>query len=113
MGSDGLIQRTLGQWDIDFRDFNATRKGTWDEMAKVDVAGYAIGSQVNILLRQENIKKEMGYNFGFNANLQDSILDLTFMPRQPVVAYRKWNINDDNYVRLDLGHSRLEADLAP
>ena len=157
MGSDGLIQRTLGQWDIDFRDFNATvskdstlnakvyttdlsvgnaaidtayvsinqldkmisfnghmsnRKGTWDEMAKVDVAGYAIGSQVNLLLRQENIKHEMGYNFGFNANLQDSILDLTFLPRQPYVAYRKWNVNEDNYVRLDLGHRRLEADLA-
>lgn len=156
MGSDGLVQRLLGRWDIDFRNvdlsikndstlnahayatslsvgnnaidtlvanvfevdkmigFNArmnNRKGTWDEMAKVDVAGYAIGSQLNMILRQENIKKEMGYNFGFNANLQDSILDLTFMPRQPVVAYRQWNINDDNYVRMDLGHNRLEADI--
>ena len=33
------------------------------------------------------------------------------MPRQPVVAYRQWNINDDNYVRMDLGHNRLEADI--
>lgn len=156
MGPNGLIQRFLGRWDVDFRDvdltisndsalnahayattlsvgnnaidtlvanifevdkmigFNArmtNAKGTWDEMAKVDLAGYAIGSQVNMLLRQENIKKEMGYNFGFNANLQDSILDLTILPKQPVIAYRKWNINDDNYVRMDLGYKRLEADL--
>jgi hypothetical protein len=156
MGPDGLIQRTLGRWDIDFRNvdlsvsndsvlnahayattlsvgnnaidtlvanvfevdkmigFNVhmkNNKGTWDEMAKVDVAGYAIGSQVNMLLRQENIKKEVGYNFGFNANLQDSILDLTIMPKQPVIAYRQWNINDENYVRMDLGSKRLEADL--
>ena len=156
MGPDGLIQRMLGRYDIDFRNvdlsvkndsnlnahayattlsvgsnaidtlvanvfevdkmigFNVhmkNNKGTWDEMAKVDLTGYAIGSQVNMLLRQENIKKEMGYNFGFNANLQDSILDLTIMPRQPVIAYRQWNINEDNYVRMDLGYKRLEADL--
>lgn len=156
MGPDGLIQRILGKWDVDFRDvdlsihndsalnahgyatalsvgdkaidtltvdivendmkieFNgrmSNKKGTWDDMAKVDVAGYAIGSQVNMMLRQENIKNEIGYNLGFNANLQDSILDLTILPKQPVIAYRNWNINEDNYVRMDLGYKRLEADL--
>lgn len=157
MGSNGLIQRFLGRWDVDFRDvdltmtndstlkahayasslsvgnkaidtlnvslieadnkigFNAhmnNRKGTWDEMARVDVEGYATKSQVNMMLRQENIKKEVGYDLGVIANLQDSILDLAFMPKQAVVAYRKWNINDDNYVRMDMGHKRLEADLS-
>ncbi len=96
---------------IGFNAHMSNRKGTWDDMAKVDVGGYAIGSQVNMLLRQENIKNEMGYNVGFNANLQDSILDLTLLPKQPVIAYRQWNINDDNYVRMDLGHNRIEGDI--
>ncbi len=96
---------------IGFNAHMSNRKGTWDDMAKVDVGGYAIGSQVNMLLRQENIKNEVGYNLGFNANLQDSILDLTIMPKQPIIAYRQWNINDDNYVRMDLGHKRLEGDI--
>ena len=90
VGNNAIDTLVANVFEVDkMIGFNArmnNRKGTWDEMAKVDVAGYAIGSQLNMILRQENIKKEMGYNFGFNANLQDSILDLTFMPRQPVVA---------------------------
>ena len=156
MGANGLVQRVLGQWDIDFRDVQAhvtrdstlhgtataqslsvgstaidslslyvdefddmlsfeghmdNRKGTWDNMAKVDVSGYATGSQLNMMVNQRNIKGETGYNLGFNANIQDSILDLSIRPMQPVIAYRDWNINENNYVKLDLGDKRLEADL--
>ena len=86
-------------------------KGTWDEMAQVIAGGYAIGSQVNMVVRQENFKHEVGYNFGFTGNLQDSILDINLQPIHPIIAYRKWNLNEDNYLRMDLGLKRLEGDL--
>jgi len=156
MGPNGLIQRVLGKWDIDFRDVKAqlhndstlngqiyantlskgntaidtlslnidennrvisfgghmgNRKGTWDEMAKVDLEGYATGSQFNVMVDHKNIKNETGYHLGLNANLQDSILDVNILPKQPVIAYRKWNINDNNYVMMDLDEKRIEADL--
>lgn len=156
MGPNGIIQRMLGKWDIDFRNLQAdlhndstlhghlyghtlskgnnaidtlavniietdrkigfsghmgNQKGTWDEMANVDIAGYATGSQINMMFNQRNIKHETGYHVGLNANIQDSILDVNIMPRQPVIAYRQWNINDSNYVRMDLGDKRLEANL--
>ena len=96
---------------IGFSGHMGNQKGTWDEMANVNIAGYAIGSEVNMMLNQRNIDHETGYHFGFNANIQDSILDVNIMPKQPIIAYRKWNINDSNYVRMDLGDKRLEADL--
>ena len=86
-------------------------KGTWDEMAQVIAGGYAIGSQVNMVVRQENINHEVGYNIGFTGNLQDSVLDLNLQPLHPIIAYRQWNLNEDNYLRMDLGYKRLEGDL--
>lgn len=156
MGPNGLIQRVLGQWDIDFRDVEAhitndstlhgsataqslsigktatdslslnideqdkmltfeghmsNRKGTWDEMARVDINGFASGSQLDLMVNQRNINDEQGYHLGFNANVQDSVVDLNILPMQPVIAYREWNINENNYIKLDLGNKRLEADL--
>lgn len=157
MGPNGLVQRYLGKWDIDFRDVQATigndstlhahavannmsygsnaidrlvfnvdqvddiigvtgrmenNKGTWDEMAKVDFAGSIQGSNVNFLVNQRNIKDEVGYHFGMNATIQDSVISAKIQPKQPVIAYRHWNINDDNFVKIDFSDKRLEADIA-
>ncbi|MBR6490579.1 MAG: hypothetical protein IKT03_08615, partial [Muribaculaceae bacterium] len=157
MGPNGLIQRYLGKWDIDFRDVQASisndsllrahavannvsygtnaidrlifnviqdgdmigfsgrmdnNKGTWDDMAEVNLAGSLQGSNVNFLVSQLNIKDEMGYHFGMNATIQDSVIHANIMPKQPVIAYRHWNINDENYIKIDFGDKRLEADLA-
>lgn len=87
------------------------RKGTWDEMAHVDLNGYATGSMVNVEVDQKNINNETGYHIGLNANVQDSIINVNISPNEPVIAYRKWNANNDNFVKLDLGDKRLEADL--
>lgn len=97
---------------IGFNAHMENKKGSWDEMAKVDVAGYAQGSNVNVLLHQRNIDNETGYHVGVNAIIQDSILHANIMPKQPIIAYKTWNINDSNYVRLDFGDKRLEADIA-
>jgi hypothetical protein len=103
----------IDQFDkmLTFEGHMNNHKGTWDDMAKVDVEGFATGSQVNMIVNQRNIKGETGYHLGVNTNIQDSILDLNIRPLEPVIAYRNWNINDNNYVKLDLGNKRLEADL--
>jgi len=94
--------------------FNArmeNKKGTWDEMAQVDLAGSLSGSNVNMLVSQRNIKNEVGYHVGFEANIQDSIISANIQPRQPVIAYKQWDINENNYVKIDYGDKRLEADI--
>lgn len=94
--------------------FNArmeNKKGSWDEMAQVDIAGYAKGSNVNMLLSQKNIDMETGYHLGVNAIIQDSIIYANILPSQPIIAYKQWNLNEGNFVKIDFGDRRLEADL--
>ena len=162
MGANGLLQRFLGRWDVDFREINAeitndgdpmsginslhgqinanslsmgdkaidtlqfninqqddiigftgrmrNNKGTWDEMASVDLEGFATGSTVNMTLDQKNIKNQTGYNVGLNADIANAIIDVNFLDN-PTIAYRKWSVNDSNFVRLNLGDKLLEANL--
>ena len=156
MGPDGLIQRYLAGYDIDFREvtanvrndsniyanarvrsltygktnidtitFNATewnkylkfeahmgnRPGTWDDMAQVTIEGGVIGSTVDFLLKQSNIKRETGYKVGVNATLADSIIKARLFPETPIIGYRSWNINKDNYVNFNYNTRMFDADL--
>lgn len=96
---------------IGFNAHMENKKGSWDEMAQVDVAGYAKGSNVNMILNQKNIDKETGYHLGFNAVVKDSIVYANILPSQPTIAYKQWNINDSNFVKIDFADKRLEADM--
>lgn len=157
MGPDGVVQRYLQNYDIDFRNVRlnmsndstlymdgyahgltvgdknidtltihaneldgkylafkghvGNRPGTWDDMAQVSIEGGIKGSTVDFLLRQQNIKKEAGYRLGCNATLTDTTINARFFPDEPIIGYRKWKINDGNYVNFDYRNRMLDADL--
>lgn len=157
MGSDGVVQRYLQNYDIDFRNINldmtndstfyadgyangltmgertidtltlhaneldgkclafkahmGNRRGTWDDMAQVSVEGGIKGSTIDFLARQQNIKGEAGYRLGCNATLTDTAVNARFFPNEPIIGYRKWTVNDDNYVNLDYRNRMLDANL--
>lgn len=94
--------------------FNAhmgNRPGTMDEFAQVDIEGGAIGSTLDFLVKQRNIKGEMGYRLGANAQLTDTAVNVRFFPKKPIIGYREWSVNDSNYVNINYAKRRLEADL--
>ncbi|MDY3911633.1 MAG: translocation/assembly module TamB domain-containing protein [Sodaliphilus sp.] len=157
MGSDGMIQRYLDKYDVDFRKvsmnvrndstifidglvhslsigstaidtitlhaqesknkylaFNAhmgNRPGTFDEFASVTMRGGIGGPVLNFLVEQQNIKRETGYRVGVNAALTDTAVNMRFFPQQPVIGYRKWNVNDSNYVIFNYLSKMLKANL--
>ena len=156
MGTDGLVQRYLSNYDIDFRSvtcemrndsnvyldgsvhaltvgetnvdtltLHATewnkylafkahmgnRRGTWDDMAQVTIEGGARGSTLDFLLRQQNIKGEAGYRVGCNATLNDTAVAMRLFPEQPIIGYRQWTLNKDNFVNYNYGSRMLDADL--
>lgn len=157
MGPDGVVQRYMQNYDIDFRDINlnmandstfyvdgnargltvgertidtltlhandldgkylafnahmGNRRGTWDDMAQVSVEGGIRGSTIDFLARQQNIKGEAGYRLGCNATLTDSAVNARFFPGEPIIGYRKWTVNDDNFVNLDYRNRMLDANL--
>ena len=157
MGTDGIVQRYLQQYEVDFRDvscemsrdttlllngrahgisygetnidtvtihanelhnkylaFNAhmgNRPGTWDEFAQVDVEGGIKGQAVDFMLHQQNIKGETGYRLGCNARLADNQVKTRLFGKDPVIGYRHWTFNEDNYVNVDLRSRMLDANL--
>ena len=157
MGTDGIVQRYLQQYEVDFRDiscemsrdttlflngrahgisygetnidtvtihanelnnrylaFNAhmgNRPGTWDEFAKVDIEGGIKGQAIDFMLHQQNIKGETGYRLGCNARLADEQVRARLFGKDPVIGYRHWTFNEDNYVNVDLKSRMLDANL--
>lgn len=157
MGPDGVVQRYLQNYDIDFRSvkldvsndsslyidgyargltvgdsnidtltvhandldnkylaFKAhmgNRRGTWDDMAQVDVEGGIKGSTIDFMVRQRNIQHETGYHLGCNATLTDTAVNARFFPAEPIIGYRQWTVNDNNYVNFNYHNRMLDANL--
>ena len=95
--------------------FNAhmgNRPGTWDEFARVDIEGGIKGRALDFLFQQQNIKRETGYRLGCNARLEDNEVRMRLFGNDPVIGYRHWTINEDNYVNVDYRTRMLDANLA-
>ncbi len=88
-----------------------SKPGTMDEWAHVEVNGFVADSKFGLFMRQSNIDNKIGYRFGTMANLQDSVLSVSFVPYNPVIAYKEWTINDGNLVAFDFARKHLDADL--
>lgn len=95
--------------------FNAhmgNRPGTWDEFAQVDIEGGLKGHTVDFMLHQQNIKGETGYRLGCNAQLAENEVKARLFGKDPVIGYRYWTFNEDNYVNVDYRTRMIDANLA-
>lgn len=88
------------------------KKGTNDEFASVTVLGGIEGSKLEALLEQKNIKGLTGFKIGVNAILSDTAVNLNFFPKNPIIGYRKWEVNDSNVVAFNYKERHFDADLA-
>ncbi len=94
--------------------FNAhmgNRPGTWDEFAQVDIEGGLKGSALDFMFHQQNIKRETGYRLGCNARLTDDEVRMRLFGKDPVIGYRHWTFNEDNYVNVDYRTRMIDANL--
>ena len=95
--------------------FNAhmgNRPGTWDDFAQVDIEGGIKGSAIDFMFHQQNIKHETGYRLGCNARLDEHEIRARLFSKDPVIGYRHWTINEDNYVNVDYRTRMIDANLA-
>ena len=87
------------------------RRGTWDEFAQVDLKGGVQGASVDMMVMQHNIKGELGYRLGVNATLADKVIKTQFFTTNPIIAYRQWEINKNNYIDFNYTTKMLDANL--
>lgn len=86
--------------------------GKLAEWADVSLRGFLADDKLGAFIRQENPEGKMGYRLGAVATVTDSIVSLRFAPYDPTIAYRKWSLNRDNFLSLNLSNYQIKADLA-
>ncbi len=123
---DGYVhQLSVGDRAIDTLRFHANEQddkyltfdvhmgnapGTWDDFAQVDVTGGALGSTLDLMVVQHNINGEMGYQLGANATLDKDEIKARLFPTRPVIGYRNWEVNADNYFNFNYKTRMLDVD---
>lgn len=87
------------------------RPGTMDDFAHVSLNGFLADDKLSAMIRQMNIKGEQGFLIGFNATVADSTVTMRMVPATPTIAYKKWHINDDNFLAYNFIERHLDANL--
>ncbi len=87
------------------------KPGTFDEFAQVQANGYIAENKLSVFVRQKNIEGKTGYNLGAMVTLRDSTFTLKMVPYKPIIAYKTWTINSDNYIVYNFVEPNLTANL--
>lgn len=87
------------------------RPGTLDAFASVGMQGMVYGNSGKFFLNQQNIDGETGYKLGFLTTLTDSVIGFQLTPFNPIIAYRNWTVNEDNYIAFKPSDFHLFANL--
>lgn len=96
---------------LDFRFHLLNSPMSPGDWANVNLWGRLGGNQLDVRFRQQNHKGETGIFAGLQAQIADSTVTLHFTPTQPTIAYKTWNINDNNFLSVDFADKHLDADL--
>lgn len=87
------------------------KPGTMDNFAHVNVGGALTDKGLRVLVDQQDIAGKTGYEVGAFIGLADSVAYLHLTPQRPIIAYKEWSVNANNFVSYDLKHSHFDADL--
>lgn len=85
--------------------------GTMDNFAHVNLSGQIDGDKISAEILQKNIKGETGFNIGAQLSVNDSLITVHLVPEHPVIDYKKWNVNPDNFISLNTVERHIDADI--
>jgi len=85
--------------------------GNLDKFAHVEANGYIVNSKAGLFIRQSDIKRNIGYRLGATAEIEDSLVRISLVPYNPIIGYKKWSVNRDNFISIDLAEKHLDANL--
>lgn len=78
---------------------------------KAELDGALSGNCLSAYLVQADKTGVKGFDFGLGLSVVDSVASLRLFPENPVIAYRNWQLNRDNFVSYDMRDGALQADL--
>lgn len=76
-----------------------------------DLKGALSGNRMSAYLVQIDKDDVKGFDVGVSLSLADSVARVELHPEEPVIAFRDWRLNADNFISYDLKNGALQADL--
>ena len=72
--------------------------------------GYVSPEDADVHLAYYNKRKVKGVDLGIHALLTDTLLQASLYPEHPIIGFKKFNLNPDNFIRLER-KNRMFADV--
>ena len=85
--------------------------GTMDQFAHVDLNGYIAYDKISAFVKQRNIEQKQGFNLGAIASIGDSVVNVKLVPLAPVIGYKKWSLNRDNFIDYNFYTHHLDGNV--
>lgn len=87
------------------------RPGNLDKFSHVHVEGFLSGNSTQLYCLQSNRDDETGFLLGCKIDFLPELVQLTFGPSDPIIGYKKWQLNKDNYMTYRYDRHDLSADV--
>ncbi len=88
------------------------KPGTFDQFAHINAKGFIGVDKFALLFNQKNIKEETGFSFGSVVTMPaESTFSLRFVPYHPVIGYKDWEINRDNFISYNVKTGHIDANI--
>lgn len=86
--------------------------GTFDQFARINAKGFIGADKFALLFNQRNIKEETGFSFGSVVTMPEAnTFSMRFVPYHPVIGYKDWEINRDNFISYNILTKHLDANI--
>lgn len=85
--------------------------GNLDDFAHVSLDGMLNKNNVSMRITQQNAKGKTGFDIGAIAVYADSIISSRLFPLNPIIGYKDWTVNLDNYIIYNLATKKIDANL--
>lgn len=88
------------------------KPGNLDQFAYTDLHGKLGSNAANVILNQQNRKGDYGFKFGIAAEYEkDDEIKVSIFPEDPIIGYRKWTINKDNFIEYRPATQHIDANV--
>ena len=73
------------------------KPGNLDQLASVILNGFLSGNTTKLFCVQKNRQGQEGFRIGCQADFLDSLIQVSFFPKNPIIGFETWTLNPDNF----------------
>lgn len=87
------------------------KPGNLDQLASVILNGFLSGNTTKLFCVQKNRQGQEGFRIGCQADFLDSLIQVSFFPKNPIIGFETWTLNPDNFFAYHYGR-HFDANIA-